>query len=88
MKAKSINLCIVACVLTVVGIVGTSIVNDVFGTYEVVSEPYTVSYSYCNAWVGAGGTHRCSDWRVGYERRVNTKVHGFFYERDGYKVVN
>ena len=77
-----------ACVLTVFGIVGTSIVNEVFGTYEVVSEPYTVSYSYCGAWAGSGGTHHCSDWRVGTERRVNTKVHGLFFEKDSYKVVN
>jgi len=88
MTAKQTNFCIVACVLTVFGIVGTSIVNDVFGTYEVVGEPYTVSYSYCGRWTGAGGQSHCADWKVGHERRVNTKVHGLFFDKDSYKVVN
>ena len=63
-------------------------VNDFCGTYETVGEVYTESFSYCGAWAGAGGQHHCSMWLVGHERRINTKVHGFFFETTGYKVVN
>ena len=78
---------------TVTGIVVFSamtaavIANEVGGTYEVVGEPYTYSYSYCGAYAGVGGTRHCSLWLTGTERRVNTKVHGLFFDTTSYKVV-
>lgn len=80
--------CIVGSILACVAFVVVMIANEVGGTSEVVGEPYTASYTYCGAWAGAGGQHHCSLWLVGTERRVNTLVHGWFFETTGYKVVD
>lgn len=66
---------------------GAAILNDVYGTSTTVGEPYTESFSYCGAYTGVGGTRHCSLWLAGTETRINTKVNGLFWDRDGYKVV-
>lgn len=68
--------------------VGVVLANEVGGTYETVGEPYTASYTYCGAWAGVGGTRHCSMYLVGTERRINTIVHGWFYETTSYKIVD
>jgi hypothetical protein len=80
---KYFILALIACV----AMIATVLANELGGTYETVGEPYTASYSYCGAWAGAGGQHHCSMWLVGHERRINTIVHGWFFETTGYKVV-
>ena len=67
---------------------GFMLVNECAGSYEVTSEPYTASYIYCAAWARVGGQNNCTLWLSGTERRVNTKVHGYFFETTSYRVVN
>jgi hypothetical protein len=63
------------------------VANEVGGTTEVVGEPYTASFTYCGMYSGVGGTRHCSMWLTGHERRVNTIVHGWFFETTSYRVV-
>ena len=79
---------LVGCLVACVAFVSVMVANEVGGTYEVVSEPYTATYTYCAAWAGAGGQHHCTAYLTGTERRVNTIVHGYFFETTGYKVVD
>jgi hypothetical protein len=62
--------------------------NELAGNTEVVGEPYTVSFTYCGGYAGIGGTRHCNLWLTGTERRVNTLIHGLFFDISSIKVVD
>lgn len=79
---------LVAVTVAMIMFVAVVIANEVAGTYETVGEPYTASFTYCAQYTGVGGTRHCSLYLTGTERRVNTRVHGYFFDTDSYKVVD
>ena len=86
---KTEKACYVSVVTLFVVFLTAAIVNDCTGTDEVVSEPYTSSYSYCAQYsYGPKGITTCIRMGSGSERRVNTVHHGMFWTRDSYKIVN
>jgi hypothetical protein len=56
-------------------------------TTELVGQPYTSYFTYCDKWAGVGGTRRCTHTGSGKETRQDTINHGPFWDYEGYKIV-